>query len=485
MGATDGRGTVMKRLLAALLSLCLVGSLLFDATAFAIDLQGDAGLPPGLASGPPAEQTDPGVAIVLTGAGPRVFGWSTVPVNVHLLPLRDGVVWYRWGPGPGAWTKAIGPVAAPEGKQTLSAVLIDPDGLVGPTVTRVVRSDFDARPSLLTAAVENPEATSAPLSAAGSVTVRVTVRSGAGTSVRRVGGRDRYEVAAAVSRGFPAAQTVLLASGEKFPDALTASGLAGCLQSPLLLTKRLSIPSAIASEIRRLGATKAIVAGGPMSVDPAVVRQLQGMGLTVERIDGPDRYAVAANTADRIAAITGVRGRALIARGDIYPDALSLGPLAYVRREPILLVQPKILPSATRAALNSGYSSAAIAGGPVSVSPGVEDQIEAIVGSTVRWGGIDRYHAAVNIASAGAASGSNSWNYVAIAKGTDYADALTGGAGAGRRAGLLLLTAPTPLTPVTERTLTAQAGEIDAVDVLGGPVSITDVTYEQIRTIFQ
>lgn len=431
---------------------------------------------------------DGDVAIILSGAGARSRGWSTVPVTAHLVARRPGQVWYRWGPAPGRWNRSTGPIVCPEGKQLLSAVLVSPDGLAGPVVTETVRSDFTVPPSALTVAGEFPEATASAIAAApvsGQVDVLVTVRTVSGTSVRRVGGRDRYDVAAGVSSGFSAADTVIVASGEKFPDALTASGLAGCLGSPLLLTRRTTLPASAVSEIQRLGAKKAIVCGGPATVDSAVLRRLAQLGLTVERIDGRDRFEVAANTARRIRQLGGGSGRALIARGDIYPDALSLGPVAYARKEPILLVLPGSLPQATRSALAGGYTSAAIAGGTASVSPGVASQIAGVVGPTVRWGGADRYQAAVTIASAGVAGGGNAWSYVAVAKGTDFADALTGGTGAGRRGGVLLLTTPQPLSRVTDAALTAQAGQVRAVDVMGGTASVTPQTYERIRAIFQ
>ncbi len=433
-----------------------------------------------------APVAEPGVVIVLETQA-RGAGWSTAPVEVTLLPSGPGQVYYRWGAGPGGWVRAHGPLVAPEGKQLLSAVLVDSEGQAGEVASTVVRSDFTSSPRRL--GIRVPGVTSmtpAALSSAGSVTARVQVRASGGATVRRLGGRDRYDVAVLASQsGFSSAQTVLLASGEKFPDALTASGLAGALDAPLLLTLRTSLPPQIAAEIARLGATRVIVCGGPMSVDPAVVADLQRRGLAVERITGGDRFAVAANVAARIRAITGHAGRALIARGDIYPDALSLGPLAFVSRDPVLLVLPNRMPAATAEALAAGYDSAAIAGGPVSVSPQVESEIRALTGSTVRWGGADRYEAAVTISSAGVTGGTNSWAFIAVAKGTGFADALTGGVASGKQRGTLLLTEPGPLSAATDTAMQAHVGETRAVDVLGGPVSVWPTTYEQIRSIFQ
>lgn len=429
--------------------------------------------------------------VLVLKSGQGFSGWSPIPVQIHLLGTVPGTVWYRWGAGPGAWQRADGALVAPEGKQMLSVILIHPTGVPGSASTVTVRSDFSSSLSNLRAATSQLEATAGATSdqalyGAGTVGVQVTVRGSAGTTVRRVGGRDRYVVASAISASsFSSADTVIVASGENFPDALTAAGLAGCLKAPMLLTQRNSLPTPIAGEINRIGAKKAIICGGPLAVSPEVEARLRALGLNVERIGGRDRYEVAANTAARIRTYTGGGGRVLVARGDLYPDALSLGPVAYSRKEPILLVLPDRMPAATREALKKGYSSAAIAGGPVSVSPTVEQSVKSIVGSTVRWGGRDRYEAAVTIAVASVASGASGWGDISIAKGTDYADALTGGIAAGNAGGILLLTQPSVLSAPTRRTLEAQMGSIGRVDVLGGPVAVSEGTYSQITSIFR
>ena len=58
------------------------------------------------------------------------------------------------------------------------------------------------------------------------------------TDIVRVSGATRYGTAsAAAATGFPdGATNVVLASGEAFPDALAAGGLAGTLDAPILLT---------------------------------------------------------------------------------------------------------------------------------------------------------------------------------------------------------------------------------------------------------
>ncbi len=82
-------------------------------------------------------------------------------------------------------------------------------------------------------------------------------------------GLDRYQTAVAVSRSQFATgsvPTVVVATGQNFPDALAASPLAGAYGSPVLLTRTASLPSEVALEIIRLGSTKAVIVGGTGAV---------------------------------------------------------------------------------------------------------------------------------------------------------------------------------------------------------------------------
>src|SRR5579862_3910184 len=56
-------------------------------------------------------------------------------------------------------------------------------------------------------------------------------------TLTRISGADRYGTSAQVATtAFTAAPTVILATGATYPDALSASFLAGSLHAPILLT---------------------------------------------------------------------------------------------------------------------------------------------------------------------------------------------------------------------------------------------------------
>src|SRR5438105_4786226 len=77
----------------------------------------------------------------------------------------------------------------------------------------------------------------------------------------RFAGADRYDTARLIAAGaFPnGSGSVVLATGERFPDALAANYIAGVADVPILLTAVNSLPDATAKAITDLHATKVLV----------------------------------------------------------------------------------------------------------------------------------------------------------------------------------------------------------------------------------
>ncbi len=111
------------------------------------------------------------------------------------------------------------------------------------------------------------------------------------SSVTRLWGPNRYYTGIDISRNnFPSAPVVIIATGRNFADALAASGLAGSYSAPLLLSDTHSISADTLAEIRRLGATRALVMGSSAAVGDEVAQALRNAGLTVSRFGGANRY---------------------------------------------------------------------------------------------------------------------------------------------------------------------------------------------------
>lgn len=440
--------------------------------------------------GPTAELAAPPAPMLQVAEPPDAWdGWYTVGPTVMADPVAGAHMIYRWDYGPGPWERFPGVVVPPSGRHTLQVVQVAANGMTSDPSTL----DFkvDAFATSMVQVYQSPQAAqilaAARPRATSGVRVRAVVMPQAGALVKRIGGPDRYAVSVGVSKNnFTKASTVIVATGEKFPDALAASPLAGCVKGPILLTRARSLPSGLASEIRRLGATKAIIVGGPGSVFPSVEAQLRGLHIAVERIGGADRYYCAANIAARVLSYKGNSGRVFVARGDVYPDALALGPLAYTGRTPILLTWPSALPAPTRSCLQRNhFSTAFVAGGTGSITPAVFNQIDSYVGKTTRIPGRDRYECAANIAVAGISAGLAQDQYVGIATGEKFPDALTGGVGAGQMNGTILLTRLNVLPPASRSFITHHKLNIQRVDGYGGPASVSDAVLNQVRALLK
>lgn len=293
----------------------------------------------------------------------------------------------------------------------------------------------------------------------------------------RLWGQNRYATATDASREyFPTADTVFIARGDVFADALSCAGLAGFFHAPVLLTRPDSLPGETSSEIKRLGATKAFVLGGPLAVAPGVIDEIEALGLEVERIGGSDRYETSARLAARLAAETGdaTPTATFIARGDTWPDALAVSPVAFATQSPILLVRPDELPRWTVDVLAASTpSDVVIVGGKRAVGARVAKSLIFQGIGTERVAGSNRYETAVAVADYATDQGWSRWDVTGLATGAHFADALTGGPCIGRVDGVVLLTDPDSLSPATSSALSARAAQIVRLDVLGGPGAIT------------
>ncbi|MGC1207396.1 MAG: ExeM/NucH family extracellular endonuclease [Ornithinimicrobium sp.] len=172
-----------------------------------------------------------------------------------------------------------------------------------------------------------------------SILTQIEVASGA--EVTRVSGTNRYDTAAQLSmRWAPGeADTVYLASGTMFADALSVGPLAGIEDRPVLLTRDATLPDETAAALTRLNPERIVILGGPQRVDEAVVTQASAYADTVERLFGADRYETAALVAAQVPA----GDSAYVASGESFPDALSGGVPAGLAGAPVLLSESAAL----------------------------------------------------------------------------------------------------------------------------------------------
>ncbi|WP_382309646.1 cell wall-binding repeat-containing protein [Herbiconiux sp. UC225_62] len=93
-----------------------------------------------------------------------------------------------------------------------------------------------------------------------------------GTVVRSAGA-DRFEASSNLNRSaFSKADTVYLATGLNYPDALAGGVLAGATGSPLYVIPQDCVPVPVLDDITRLGAKNVVLLGGPNSLTDDVAR---------------------------------------------------------------------------------------------------------------------------------------------------------------------------------------------------------------------
>lgn len=181
-----------------------------------------------------------------------------------------------------------------------------------------------------------------------------------GYATQRIAGETRYHTAAEVARryGGPDSptqllegdRTALLASGERFPDALAAGPLAAKAHLPLLLTRHGRTVPIVGETLAELGIERLLVIGGDAAVSDAVVAAYRNQGYAVERLAGSTRGDTATVVADHaIGRFAGFSEQLmLLARGDDFPDALTASVYGAHAGAPITLsATPHTLGGAT------------------------------------------------------------------------------------------------------------------------------------------
>lgn len=295
-------------------------------------------------------------------------------------------------------------------------------------------------------------------------------------TTERLAGANRYDTAVAVSSQFAsfnsgAGTYVYLASGENYPDALSAGPAAAARNAPLLLTPRGALPTAVRAELQRLQPETVIIVGGSAVVSDAVAADVGSIVGTVVRIGGVDRYETSRMIVEE--AFNGAVA-AFIATGRNFPDALAATAAAAKLSAPVVLVNGSspAIDSATATLLGPAglvVEDVYIAGGTGVVSEGIAASLADIesVASVTRLGGADRYATSVlineRVFDIDDASDDPD---VFVAVGTGFADALAGAALAGSMSAPLF-TVRSNCVPTDTLDLFALI-EIEKVWLLGG-----------------
>ena len=283
----------------------------------------------------------------------------------------------------------------------------------------------------------------------------------------------------------PAARAAVVARSDTFADALGGSALAAHVGGPLLLTPSASLDPDTARELTRTLApgSTVYVLGGEVALSPAVEQQIRNLGFTTVRLKGDTRYGTAVAIAQQMASdmrdTTGAASvqRVLLATGLDFPDALAAGTAAGATPDTVLLLTS----GTTVPAETAGYLAqiSGTSGGPASatVYP-VGGQARTAAGhltipagnvSPVNLAGADRFDTATLVARQ-FFSGTGTPHTLGFATGSNFPDALSGGAAMGTLDGPLLLVNKGDVTAETQGYLNQilPTGSVDGGHVFGG-----------------
>ena len=198
-----------------------------------------------------------------------------------------------------------------------------------------------------------------------------------GLQVERLSGPSRIETAVAVAGRTTGATTAILARAggvegnptSGFADTLAAGGWAAATGWPVLLTQTDVLTGSTRDYLATAGIATVNIVGGTAAVSEAVAEELRGMGMTVNRVAGPDRAATAiaiaeargsgsASEVDRVIVVDGFSDEAWAAGfGSAAMSAAGAVTEEGGREDapaPVVLGNTDDLPPATEAFLEEG-----------------------------------------------------------------------------------------------------------------------------------
>lgn len=280
-------------------------------------------------------------------------------------------------------------------------------------------------------------------------------------------GQTRQDTAVLISQqGWSEADTVVLARGDDFPDALSGAPLAHMLNAPMLLTRTDKLQSITRQEIQRLNAQKVVILGGHLAISSQVEEELTEMGLEIERISGNTRFDTARRIADKLGS---EHPEVIVINVDAFADAMAIAPYAARNRVPILLTSKDSVPNVTREVLNNAERTILIGGELV-----ISNSIANTMPNVRRFDGRTRYDTSAQIVRELNSSKNNAY----LVSGLDFPDGLTGAVLAAANQGDSIILTDKNSLPNATRDL---INEFSSVTILGGPLAISEEVVIEVK----
>ncbi|MBP3815511.1 MAG: cell wall-binding repeat-containing protein [Firmicutes bacterium] len=264
----------------------------------------------------------------------------------------------------------------------------------------------------------------------------------------RLEGATRFDTMAKIVKegNFAKGGTVLIARGDDYRDALAASGLAGVLDAPIVLTLQKTLPNQSRETLKELDPKRVIIIGGTSAIHESVKSQIAAACPSIKNANSVERcsgkYAI--DTSAEIARLGKGKwkdGMAIIARTDDFKDALSAAPIAYAKKYPIILAyNGEVFDDNVLSAMKEiGIKEFVVVGGKNAVKPKSVETLEANgFRMKQRLEGKWAVHTSGEIAEWGISLGMKA-DKMGVATPMNYPDALAGAALCGKNNSVMVL----------------------------------------------
>ncbi len=290
--------------------------------------------------------------------------------------------------------------------------------------------------------------------------------------VTRYAGNDRYSTSYAVAKALYEKngqfENIVIASGQNFPDALSAGYLTKVKQAPLLLidpAHEANVTGLVMSYLKRNGTVYLV--GGEGSIRPHFEQHLQSLGYQIKRLAGPSRY----DTNLQILKEVVQQGDSLlVASGKGFADSLSGSSVGIG----MLLVGDQLTVDQLQFLRTAQYrvSKIYILGGNASVSPAISAHLSSFA-PVERIGGVNRWETSALIAKRFFPNPQS----MTIVNGDNFPDGLSGAPIAMASSAPILLVNSVSWAYAKEY---ADLADITEGSIVGGPGSVPDETADHI-----
>lgn len=168
------------------------------------------------------------------------------------------------------------------------------------------------------------------------LTLGVSAPAMAQGDLSRISGSNRYITSQKIRDLTQGVETIILVSGAKFPDAITASVVSHKENAPILLVSEVTK----ARDLLTSTVKKAFIIGGTAAVSQSLEIELKARGVEIVRIQGNNRY----ETNDAVNEYYNFKN-VVLTSGENFPDALSAVNIVKTRGLGLKLIRNDEIPS--------------------------------------------------------------------------------------------------------------------------------------------